>query len=120
MNNRQLTGVSFAEFTDSDMRNTVLQEIRAKGLQSKYNDKVIVVKPALSQIIRERIWALNAAFDLVENHMASNGKKVEKKSDKDARAILVDGVIAFDQTSKTGLGTFSGPYVSLALPGRSS
>ena len=36
------------------------------------------------------------------------------------RAVLVDGVIAFDQSSSIGMGTFMGAFSSLALPGKAA
>ena len=99
------------------MRNFVLKQVNAKSLKCKYMDTNIVIKPALSQTVRERIWALNTAYDLIKSNSLSSGKSVEKRNDKD-RAVLVDGVIAFDQSSSSGLGIFVGSYVHLALPGR--
>ena len=117
--NRKLTSVSYVEFPDSDVRNLVLKRIKSDGLSCKYKDSVILIKPALSQVIRERIWALNTAYDIVKGNSLSNGKVVDKRKDKD-RAILVDGQVVFDQFSTSvGLGKFLGAYASLVLPGRS-
>ena len=96
---------------------TKLATIKEKQPECKYHDKNILIKPALSAAIRKRIWALNVAFDIVQKQAQSNGKSVVKKSDKD-RAILVDGVIAFDQSMSSGLGSFSGSYSGLSLPGK--
>ena len=115
--NRSLTSVTYVEFSDSDTRNFVLKKIKSQQPTCKYMDTNIVIKPALSQTVRERIWAFNTAYDLIKSNSLSSGKSVEKRNDKD-RAVLVDGVIAFDQSSSSGLGIFVGSYVHLALPGR--
>jgi len=114
---RKLTAISYVEFPDPDVRNFVLKKIKADNLSCKYKSSVILVKPALSQFIRDRIWAFNTAHNLITKHAAANGKTVEKRTDSN-RAILVDGVIAFDQSSPTGLGNFLGAFSSLALPGK--
>ena len=77
MKNRSLTSISYAEFSDGDMRNTVLKEIQSKNLLCKYNGSAILIKPCLTQLIRERIWAFNIAHDLIKAHQAANGKTEE-------------------------------------------
>ena len=88
MKNRSLTSISYAEFSDGDMRNTVLKEIQSKNLACKYNGSSILIKPCLTQLIRERIWTFNTAHDLIKAHQAANGKTVVLRKDSN-RAILV-------------------------------
>ena len=97
----------------------MLSEIQTKGHECKYSGHKIVIKPCLSQAVRERIWALNAAYELVQKHPAAENKTVERKKDSD-RCVTVDGVVAFDQTGKSGTGFFTGPFANLVLPGRAS
>ena len=62
---RSLTAISYIEFTDADVRNAVLKLIRSKKLTCVYTGKEINLKPGLSQIIRNRIWALNKAYEML-------------------------------------------------------
>ena len=117
MKNRTLTSIAYAEFSDADMRNTVLKEIQSKSLSCKYNGTAVLIKPCLTQLVRERIWAFNTANDLIKAHQAATGKTVIKRTDSN-RAILVNGSIAFDQSGSIGLGTFVGEFADLCLPGR--
>ena len=68
-----------------------------------------MVKPALSQLIRDRIWSLNTAFELVQKHAAATGKNVEKRKDGKP-GIFVEGVLAFDQSTVNGIGCFAGAF----------
>ena len=116
---RKLTAISYAEFSDADLRNSVLKSIRSSKLSCSFKGNDILIKPALSQLIRDRIWAFNTAYNLVANHVAAKGKTVVKRIESH-RAILVDGVIAFDHSSSIGMGTFMGAFSSLALPGKAA
>ena len=60
---RVLTSVVYFEFSDSDVRNAVLAQLRSRSL--KFPLQHVAIKPASSAIIRDRIWALNKAFELV-------------------------------------------------------
>ena len=71
-------------------------------------------------MIRDRIWALNTAYDLVKKHASADGKTVDKRKDSN-RAILVDGNIVFDQSSSVvGMGNFLGAFSDLVLPCKTS
>ena len=110
MRARTLTAIGYAEFADSDLRSLVLKTIRSKQPSCVYSGTPILVKPALSQMIRDRIWALNTAYDLVKKHASADGKTVDKRKDSN-RAILVDGNIVFDQSSSVvGMGNFLGVF----------
>ena len=116
---RKLTGIAYAEFSDSDLRNTILKQVKNKNLTCSYNGASIMVKPALSQLIRDRIWSVNTAFELVQKHAAATGKNVEKRKDG-KRGIFVEGVLAFDQSTANGIGCFAGAFTDLDLPRKSS
>ena len=114
---RVLTKIVYAEFCDSDVRNAVLSQIRSRSLTCQFGGKSIAVKPALSQIVRQRIWALNKAHELVKAHPAAVGKEVLKVNGKDG-GITVDGVSAFTQSGVSGFGVFAGVFSTLVLPCR--
>ena len=118
MNSRKLTAVSYVELVDSDVRNRVLKEVKDKTFTYTYNEKTIMIKPALSAVVRERIWAMNTAFDMVKADSKSAGKTVEKRKDGN-RVVLVDNVVVFDQGKDIpGCGVFKGAYSTLSLPGK--
>ena len=121
MRSRTLTKVSYAEFSDTDTRNIVLSQLRNNPISCESRSVSIQVKPALSQVVRSRIWALNKAFDMISVHASSSGKQVTKVSNVDARCVKVDNVIVFEQRpGSNDLGTFSGNFSTLTLPtGRS-
>ena len=117
MHSRTLTKVSYAEFSDSDTRHTVLASIRSRGLTCAHNGKTIQVKPALSQAIRTRIWALNKAEELIGGHAYAQGKSVVKTSTPTTRTIAIGGEILFEQKpNSSDAGVFLGPCASLLLP----
>jgi len=87
-------------------------------LKCKFEGSFLAFKPALSQMVRDRICAFNTAFDLIRNSSLSEGKEVDRRKDKN-RVITVGGVVAFDQTASGGLGSFVGAYTGLSLPGKS-
>ena len=116
---RVLISVSYLEFADVDMRNFVLKEVKSKSLQCKFENSLIAIKPALSQMVRDRIWAFNTAYDLVKKSSLANGKTVERTNDKEKRVITVDGQVAFDQSGVDGLDSFVGGFSGLSLPGKS-
>lgn len=116
--NRKLTGISFVEFVDSDLRNTVLKQIESKSPQCTYSGSPIEIKPALSQLIRDRIWASRTAHDLIKAHPNAQGKTVERSKDKNSRGVKVNGKLVFDQTSPGGLGNFLDEFSDLKLPGK--
>ena len=117
MHNRTLAKVSYAEFSDSDTRNTTLASIRSRGLPCNHNGKTIQVKPALSQSIRTRIWALNKAEELIGGHAYAQGKSVVKTSTPTSRTIAIGGENLFEQKpNSSDAGVFLGPCASLLLP----
>ena len=113
--NRSLTSVVYVEFSDVDTRNLVLKKVNADAPVCSYSDKPIAIKAALSQRVRERIWALNSAYDLIKAHSAASGKVVLKTKGKDA-TVTVSGEVVFSQSGSTGLGSFSGVFSDLVLP----
>ena len=117
VNKRGLTAVACVEFSDTDTRNLVLKKLKADAPVCTHLGSPVAVKPALSQYVRERIWALNTAYDLVKKHSASSGKEVTKSKGKEA-AVLVGGVSVFTQSGTSGLGSFSGAFTDLSLPGK--
>ena len=94
-----------------------MKELKSDAPPCTYQGNSVSVKPALSQYVRERIWALNQAFDLIKKHSASSGKEVSKTKRKDA-TVSVGGAVAFSQSGSSGLGVFSGEFVGLRLPGK--
>ena len=122
MNNRVLTKVSYVEFADSDSRNAVLSIIRSQTLACNCNTKPIAIKPALSAVIRSRIWALNKAEEMSRASQFAQGKQVVKTSDSNSRIVSVAGEIVFEQkVGGSDLGCFVGPLSSLSIPtGRST
>ena len=90
---------------------------RSEQPACNYSGSAVAVKPALSQFVRERIWALNTAYDLVKSHAAASGKDVTKTKGKEA-SVTVGGVLAFTQSGSSGLGSFSGAFTDLRLPGK--
>ena len=117
MRSRTLTKVSYAEFSDTDTRNLILSQLRSNQPSCESKSVKIQVKPALSQVVRSRIWALNQAHDMISKHDSANGKQVIKISTVDARCVKVDGQVVFEQRPGfNDLGEFSGAFVALGLP----
>ena len=114
---RVLTAIAYADFADNDVRNLVLNKVKSEQPACKYLGSTVAVKPALSQYVRERIWPLNTAYDLIKKHSASSGKQVTKTKGKDA-TVSVGGVLAFTQSGSSGLGSFSDAFTDLSLPGK--
>ena len=114
---RVLTAVAYVEFSDNDTRNLVLQKLKSNQPACVFSGSTVVVKPALSQYVRERIWAVNTAYDLVKKHSAASGKEVTKTKGKDA-TVSVGGVVAFTQSGSASLGSFVGVFSDLSLPGK--
>ena len=86
------------------------------------NGKVIAIKPALTALIRSRIWALNKAEEIARSSTFAVGKQVIKISTSSARTISIAGEIVFEQkVGGNDMGCFVGPLSTLTLPtGRSS
>ena len=84
---RSLTAISYIEFTDADVRNAVLKLIRSKKLSCVYKGKEINLKPGLSQIIRNRIWALNKAYEMLKAEANASQFLVELRKEG-SRAVL--------------------------------
>ena len=122
MRSRTLTKVSYAEFSDTDTRNVVLSKIRSDNLVCECSSVNIKVKPALTQVVRSRIWALNKAYDMISSHDSARGKNVIKVSTVDARCVKIENVVVFEQVpGSSDLGTFVGTFSALVLPtGRAS
>ena len=115
---RVLTKIVYAEFCDSDVRNVVLSQIRSRNLSCpQFGGKSIKVKPALSAVIRGRMWALDRAEEIVSGSSLAAGKTVVKVNTAQSHCITVDGEIVFEQKPGTAdLGTFVGTCATLQLP----
>ena len=114
---RVLTAVAYVEFPDADTRNLVLSRLKTANLPCKFSGVDVAVKPALSQFVRERIWALNTAYDLIKAHPAASGQVVLKVKGKEG-GVTVGGTSVFTQSGVSGLGSFSGSFSGLSLPGK--
>ena len=120
-NGRILTSVAYCEFSDSDVRNAVLSLIRSRNYKCVFQNQQIDIKPALSAVIRSRIWALNKAYELISASPLASKEVVSKVNEPSTRCIRVGVEVAFEQKSgSSDTGQFLGRFAQLTLPGKSS
>ena len=114
---RVLTKIVYAEFCDADVRNAVLSQVRSRNLSCTFGGKSIKVLPALSKVIRARMWALDRAQELVSRSSFSEGKTVVKVNTRQSHCITLNGEVVFEQKpGLTDLGSFLGSCATLELP----
>ena len=105
----------FAEVVSKSVARKILKKINADTLKLNAFPNV-EIKPAQTDIDRNRNWALREAESLIRASPASNGKqiKVERKQN---RGIHVDGKPAFTQADRFAKnGIFHGDFSTLSLP----
>ena len=117
---RVLTSVVYCTFSDSDVRNAVLAQVRSRSL--KFPGEGVAIKPALSAVIRARIWALNKAHELISASSLCGSESVTKVNTPELRCIRVGSTVAFEQKGgSSDLGSFLGSFAGIQLPvGRSA
>ncbi len=76
----------------------------------------VAIKPALTEIDRNRNWALSAAEDLIKKDQRAHGKTVSVKK-AEGRGVYVNDVPAFTQRERHARGgVFVGDFSDLQLP----
>ena len=76
----------------------------------------VTIKPALTEIDKNRNWALNEAEKLIRGSPELGNSPVEMKRGQN-RGVYVDGLPAFTQKERFAKnGVFHGVYSGLKLP----
>ena len=107
----------FVQVVDSKCVKRIIDEITSKNLT--FGDfKDVKIKRAKAAVDRNRDWALYRAEELIKTHSAAVGKAVvrERGSDSRVRGVYVDGVRAFEQSSRFCKdGVFLKAFAALSL-----
>ena len=107
----------FVQVVDSKCVKRIIDEITSKNLTfGDFND--VKIKRAKAAVDRNRDWALYRAEELIKTHSAAVGKAVvrERGSDSRVRGVYVDGVRAFEQSSRFCKdGVFLQAFAALSL-----
>ena len=114
------TGESFVQFFTRSSRDRVLKQINdgklANGLKSSKGN-VLTVGRYRTDWQRSRDWAMRKSEELIKKKLAANhvNAKVEYKTGKDDRKILVNNSVAFLQSRSDAHGVFLGDFDELKL-----
>ena len=107
----------FVQVVGSKCVKRIMDEITSKNLKlCDFND--VKIKRAKAAVDRNRDWALYRAEELIKKHSAAVGKAVvrERGSDSRVRGVYVDGVRAFEQSSRYCKdGVFLQAFAALSL-----
>lgn len=112
---RVLSNNAFVEFGTSDTARTVMAQIKDKGLQIKFGQTAVVIKPALTKNAIDRNEVLRQAEKSIKSSPALPQDASVKIEWKDDRGVKVNGDYAFKQDKKDVGGVFVGPYRGLPV-----
>ena len=117
---RTLTKVSYAEFSNSDVRREVLDKVGGlKGkpvvLKCVLGGTNVDIKPAKTELAMKRNSCLRKVADLLKEDARAKGKTVKIEWVGD-RGVTVNGSYAFSQDKFEATGTFRTPFADLTVP----
>ena len=113
--NRQLSDISYVEFSSAKLAKAALEKLGGKGKEFNVSDRVkIKMKSAITAINLKRNWGIRTAQDLIKKSTLANDKEIN--IDFKERKITVGGQLAFTQSPNQLRGTFLKPFNSLHFP----
>ena len=105
----------FVECCSPQQARMILESIKTRELHIAAHANV-QIKPALTDIDRNRNWAIHAAEQKIKASSLSHGKLVTVKKGGANRGVYVDNVVAFTQADRHARGgLFVGEYSNLSL-----
>ena len=110
-NSQKVTRASYLEFASPHDAGQFLDIAKLQRFVLQPSGKVILVKPAKSQVNSARDWALRKAAEILKSETGQDAK-IEWQS----RAVKVGENVAFEQGAGDLQGFFKHPFSRLSLP----
>ncbi len=113
-NGRKMTRTAIVEFSNSDVRRSVLEKIESRKLKLIFGNagEEVKIKRAITEVARQRNSALRRAEELLKKDARCAGKPV-KIVWIGERGVTVDSVYGFEQRKGDVMGDFVGVFKDL-------